>query len=321
MAPPVILLILHVAKSTTNPSIFLNNALHCIFVVFLLPDPTPDICIWQGWPLNPASLAYWFLINEICAPVSHWTVHRLLLMSGILWIISCFLLPPSLWGGSWTSFLGVTWRRGLPLNSIGLLQTCDCWTSFLGVTWRRGLPPQLCRAFANMRLDGCISLFFSTVNNSSPVVYGCVRHTDRWNSALVGTSFFSSSLVLTAQLCHGSSRSCRCLVPQSTIFLFVSSFGVGLGEDMKRTLIVRDAGQVCNGVDKGSMHESGGRNPREGPSPSSHACMFLLLSRVQTVHWPLVSFINCVTSFINNLILFISRLSWVSTSKRNKLVS
>lgn len=62
--------------------------LYCIRLL-LGPWSSSRYLCWGGWPLNPAFLACWLVINNICAPVSHWTMHSLLWISRILWIISC----------------------------------------------------------------------------------------------------------------------------------------------------------------------------------------------------------------------------------------
>jgi hypothetical protein len=86
-------------NSATPPSLFLSRTLYCTLDLFLLPTPTPEIRMEAGWPLKPASPAYWCVTSDIGAPVSHSTVHSSPLMSGIHCIISWTLswlpsLPP-----------------------------------------------------------------------------------------------------------------------------------------------------------------------------------------------------------------------------------
>lgn len=90
---------------------------------------------WNRLAIHPSSstmLFTEFLSSCFLIRLLKFVSGRMTFISGILWIISykLFSPPPSLWGGSWTSFLGVTWRRGLPPNSIGLLQTCALMAAF-----------------------------------------------------------------------------------------------------------------------------------------------------------------------------------------------
>jgi hypothetical protein len=113
------------------PSHLLRRALYCTLDLFLFPVPTPEIRIEAGRPLNPASLAYWCVTRDICAPVSHSTEYISPLASGIRWIISCIFScppppqavasirhppPPPYAGGG----LLASWRRGGWLGSGSL---------------------------------------------------------------------------------------------------------------------------------------------------------------------------------------------------------